>query len=73
MTVVARRHFDAGRAARPGRERVDRKGVLRVDRLVTGAQEFDLGLVGADERIVRELRDGWVVNVRVVKTDEIED
>lgn len=32
--------------------------------LVTGSREFDLGIVGPDERIVRELDDGRVVNAR---------
>jgi hypothetical protein len=39
--------------------------------LVTGAHEFDLGIVGADERIVREIEDGRVVNATVVKADEV--
>jgi hypothetical protein len=38
--------------------------------LITGEREFDLGIVGVDQRIVRELEDGKVVNVRVVDADE---
>jgi len=38
--------------------------------LVTGAREFDLGIVGTDERIVRELEDGRVISARVVKAAE---
>ena len=40
--------------------------------LVTGSREFDLGIVGPDERIVRELDDGRVVNARVVKAWELD-
>jgi hypothetical protein len=39
--------------------------------LVTPTREFDLGIVGSDERIVRELEDGRVVNVTVVKAEEL--
>jgi len=38
--------------------------------LVTGRREFDLGMVGPDERIVRELEDGRVVGAAVVKAAE---
>ena len=40
--------------------------------LVTGEREFDLGLVGPDRRIVREIEDGKVVNATVVKANEVE-
>jgi hypothetical protein len=40
--------------------------------LVTGSREFDLRMVGDDERIVRELDDGRVVNARVVKAWELD-
>jgi hypothetical protein len=40
--------------------------------LVTPTREFDLGLVGPDERIVRELEDGRVVNAIVVKADDLD-
>jgi hypothetical protein len=38
--------------------------------LVTPEHEFDLGIVAADERIVRELEDGKVVGATVVKESE---
>jgi hypothetical protein len=37
--------------------------------LVTGTHEFDLGVVGPDERIVRELEGTRVVGATVVKTE----
>lgn len=40
--------------------------------LVTPAQEFDLGVVRSDERIVREIAGGEVVAVRVVKASDLE-
>jgi hypothetical protein len=40
--------------------------------LVTPDREFDLGVVHEDERIVRELEDGRVVDARVVKADDLE-
>ncbi|WP_233443067.1 hypothetical protein [Bradyrhizobium brasilense] len=40
--------------------------------LVTPDREFDLGIVGPDERIVRELEDGKVVNVTVAKASDLE-
>ena len=39
--------------------------------LVTPDQEFDLCIVGPDERIVRELEDGRVVNATVVKETDL--
>jgi hypothetical protein len=36
--------------------------------LITGSHEFDLGVVGPDERIVRELEGTRVVGATVVKT-----
>jgi len=39
--------------------------------LVAPMREFDLGIVGTDERIVRELEDGKVVDVTVVKAEEL--
>ena len=47
VAEIARRHLDAGRAARLRRERIDGERVLRVDRLVARAQE----------RVRRELED----------------
>jgi hypothetical protein len=41
--------------------------------LVTSEREFDLGIVGADERIVRELEGRRVVGAMVVKASEIAD
>ena len=41
--------------------------------LLTPDQEFDLGIVGPDERIVRELVDGRVVNAMVVKADDLDE
>jgi hypothetical protein len=40
--------------------------------LVTADQEFDLGVVGPDEQIVRELEGTRVVNATVVKTSDSE-
>lgn len=40
--------------------------------LITPAQDFDLGEVGPDERIVRDLEGGRVVDARVVKINPIE-
>nr|WP_210262967.1 hypothetical protein [Bradyrhizobium brasilense] len=40
--------------------------------LVTPEREFDLGIVGPDERIVRELEDGKVVNVTLAKASDLE-
>ena len=40
--------------------------------LVTPERELDLGIVGPDERIVRELKDGKVVNVTVAKASDLE-
>jgi hypothetical protein len=40
--------------------------------LVTGVREFDLGIVGLDERIVREIEDGRVVGATVAKVNEVE-
>jgi hypothetical protein len=37
--------------------------------LVTPDREFDLGVVGPDQRIVREIEGTRVVNVTVVKAD----
>jgi hypothetical protein len=39
--------------------------------LVTPERDFDLGIVGPDERIVRELEDGRVVNATVVKEADL--
>jgi hypothetical protein len=39
--------------------------------LVTADREFDLGVVGPDQRIVREIEGTRVVNVSVVKADEL--
>ena len=39
--------------------------------LVTPDREFDLGVVGPDERIVRELEGTRVVNATVVKAEDI--
>jgi hypothetical protein len=41
--------------------------------LVTPDREFDLGVVGADERIVRELDGGRVVGAAVVKASDLEN
>jgi hypothetical protein len=41
--------------------------------LVTPDREFDLGIVGPDERIVRELEGTRVVNATVVKAGDLED
>lgn len=54
-------------------ERNDMTVVVIVGRrmiLITPAHEFDLGLVGPDDRIVRELEGNKVVGVTVVKADE---
>jgi hypothetical protein len=40
--------------------------------LVTGTGEIDLGIVDTNERIVRELENGKVINARVVKANEVE-
>nr|WP_276553038.1 hypothetical protein [Bradyrhizobium elkanii] len=40
--------------------------------LLTPDREFDLGIVGPDERIVRELEDGKVVIVTVAKASDLE-
>jgi hypothetical protein len=40
--------------------------------LVTPDREFDLGVVRADERIVREIRGTEVVDVKVVKAPDLE-
>jgi hypothetical protein len=40
--------------------------------LITPDREFDLGIVGPDERIVRELEGNQVVNVTVAKVDDVE-
>ncbi|WGS00991.1 hypothetical protein MTX26_09280 [Bradyrhizobium sp. ISRA443] len=40
--------------------------------LVTSEHEFDLGIVGPDERIVRELEGTKVVNTTVVKASDLE-
>jgi hypothetical protein len=39
--------------------------------LITSHQEFDLGPVGSDERIVRELSGTQVVRVTVVKASDL--
>jgi hypothetical protein len=41
--------------------------------LVTPGRDFDLGVVGPDQRIVRELEDGRVVNASVVKADDLDE
>jgi hypothetical protein len=41
--------------------------------LVTSDREFDLGVVQPDERIVREIEGGQVVNATVVKASDLED
>jgi hypothetical protein len=41
--------------------------------LVTPDREFDLGVVGPDERIVRELEGTRVVNATVVKAEDIKN
>ena len=38
VAVIARRHFDAARADRLHRQRIDRECVLRIDRLVAGVR-----------------------------------
>lgn len=40
--------------------------------LLTREREFDLGIVGPDERIVRELEGTRVVNVTVAKASDLE-
>jgi hypothetical protein len=40
--------------------------------LVTPAREFDLGVVGPDQRIVREIEGNQVVGVTVVKAADLE-
>jgi hypothetical protein len=40
--------------------------------LITPDRDFDLGIVGPDERIVRELEGNQVVNVTVAKVDDVE-
>jgi hypothetical protein len=40
--------------------------------LVTPAREFDLGVVGPDQRIVREIKGTQVVDVTVVKASDLE-
>ena len=40
--------------------------------LLTPEREFDLGLVGPDERIVRELEGTKVVNATVAKAIDVE-
>ena len=40
--------------------------------MVTPDREFDLGVVAADQRIVREMEDGRVVGATVMKSSEIE-
>ena len=40
--------------------------------LVTPDREFDLGVVGADQRIVREMSGTQVTNVRVVNASDLE-
>ena len=40
--------------------------------LITPEQEFDLGIVGSDERIVRELEGTKVVGATVVKVDQLD-
>jgi hypothetical protein len=41
--------------------------------LVTPDREFDLGAVGTDQRIVRELEGTRVVNATVVKAEDFEN
>ena len=41
--------------------------------LVTPDREFDLGVVGPNERIVRELEGTRVVNAMVVKAEDLEN
>jgi hypothetical protein len=41
--------------------------------LVTSDREFDLGVVGPDERIVRELEGKRVVNATVAQAEDIEN
>jgi len=41
--------------------------------LITPDREFDLGIVGPDERIVRELLGNQVVNVTVAKAGDLEN
>lgn len=40
--------------------------------LVTSEREFDLGVVGPDERIVRELEGTKVVNATMAKASDLE-
>lgn len=40
--------------------------------LVTAEREFELGIVGSDERIVRELEGSKVVNATVVKASDLD-
>ncbi|MBR0869257.1 hypothetical protein JQ633_02720 [Bradyrhizobium tropiciagri] len=56
-------------------ETVDTTVVVIVGRrmtLVTGEREFDLGIVGPDERIVREFEGTRVVNATVVKASNLD-
>jgi hypothetical protein len=39
--------------------------------LLTPDREFDLGVVGLDQRIVREFRGGWLVGAAVVKASDL--
>jgi len=41
--------------------------------LLTSEREFDLGVVGLDQRIVRELEGTRVVNATVVRADDLDD
>jgi hypothetical protein len=41
--------------------------------MITPDREFDLGVVGPDERIVRELEGTRVVNATVVKAEDIKN
>ena len=41
--------------------------------LVTPEKEFDLGVVGADQRIVREIDGDRVVGATVVNNSEMDD
>jgi hypothetical protein len=47
---------------------VDRKMIL-----VTPEREFDLGVVGFDQRIVRELEGTRVVNATVLRADDLDN
>jgi len=56
-------------------ERLDMTVVVIVGQrmtLITPDREFDLGIVGPDERIVRELLGNQVVNVTVAKAGDLE-